>query len=189
MKNLSSFFRFGLLGTGLVALATVFAGCSTCKPGGGPGKPLAYDLHVNLSPALKDSSVVADVIPANEYDLARLRTYSINQYWQPDDSMRQGLNKVTFSFVSGQDLNREIKATDPRWQKWIKSGAQYLVIVADLPGVYQDLPGSQDPRRQILPICKCYWPAGTKDLVVNVQSSGVSVMSAPRVGMSLPPGW
>jgi hypothetical protein len=189
MKTLSSFFRCGLLGTVLVGLAIVFGGCSTCKPGGGPGKPLAYNLHVNLSPTLKESSVVVDVIPANEYDLERLRTYSINKYWEAADPMREDLAKVSFSFVSGNDLNCEIKAADPRWQKWIKSGAQYLVVIADLPGVYQDQPGSQDPRRQILPICKCYWPSGTKDLMVAVQTSGVRVVTAPRLGQSLPPGW
>lgn len=189
MKILSSCFRFGLLATGLVGLALVFAGCSTCKPGGSPGKPLAYNLHIKLSSALKESSVVVDVIPADEYDLERLRTYSINKYWQADDPMRKDLTKVSFSFVSGNHLDREIKATDPRWKKWIKSGAQYLVIIADLPGVYQDRSGSQDPRRQMLPICRCYWPSGTKDLTVEVQASGVRVVTPPRVGQSLPPGW
>lgn len=189
MKTLSSFFRFGLLGTGLVGLAIIFAGCNTCKPGGSPGKPREYNLHVNLSPSLKESSVVVDLIPANAYDLERLRTCSVNKFWQADDPMRKDLTRVSFSFVSGNNLGREIKASDPRWEKWINSGAQYLVLIADLPGVYQDRPGNQDPRRQILPICRCYWPSGTKDLVVDVQASGLRVVTPPRVGQSLPPGW
>lgn len=179
----------------LVALALAggsvfFSGCSSCKPGSGPGKPQAYNLHVNLGQSLKESSVVVDVIPANAYDLQRLRTYSINKYWQAGDPMRADLPKVSFSFVSGKELKRELKATDPKWKKWTKSGVQYLVILADLPGVYQaGMSGSQDPRRQILPICQCYWPPKTKDLTVEVQASGVRVLTPPRLGQALPTGW
>ena len=124
---------------------------------------------------------MVDVIPVNTYDLERLKSYSINKYWQAGDPMRQDLPKVSFSFVSGNNLDRELKATDPKWQQWTKSGVQYLVIIADLPGVYQDgLTGSQDPRRQILPICKCYWPSKTKDLVVEVQASGVRIVTSAQ---------
>src|SRR5208337_1876229 len=141
-----------------------------------PGKPRAYNLHINLDPALKDSSVEVDVIAVNSYDLERLKSYSVNKYWQAGDSMRQDLPKLSFSFVSGNDYQRVFKSKDPKWQQWTKSGVQYLVVLADLPGVYKDgMTGSQDPRRQLLPICECYWPSGTKDLVVEVQASGVRI--------------
>jgi len=190
MKAFSSFFRLGLIGSGLVGLVIIFAGCSSCKPGGPPGKPEAYNLHIRLDTALKDSSVEVEVIGVNSYDLERLKTYSINKYWQAGDPMRADLPKISFSFLSGNDLDRVFKATDPKWKQWAKSGVQYLVILADLPGVFQDgMIGSQDPRRQILPICQCYWPSGTKDLVVEIQSSGVRIITPPRPGQTLPPGW
>ena len=190
MKALSSFLRPGLLGSCLVGLVVLFAGCSSCKPGGPPGKPEAYNLHVTLDKALKDSSVEVDVIPVSTSDLERLKTYSVNKYWQAGDSMRADLPKISFSFVSGNDLDHVLKATDPKWQQWTKSGTQYLVILADLPGVYQDgMIGSQDARRQLLPICQCYWPSRTKELAVDVQASGVRITTPPRPGQTLPPGW
>ena len=190
MKAFSSFFRLGLIGASLVGLVVVFAGCNSCKPGGGPGKSQAYNLHVTLDKALKDSSVEVDVMAVNSYDLERLKTYSLNKYWQAGDPMRADLPKTSFSFLSGNDLERVLKATDPKWQQWTKSGVQYLVILADLPGVYQEgMTGSQDPRRQILPICECYWPPKTKDILVEVQASGVRIITPPRPGQTLPPGW
>jgi hypothetical protein len=173
-----------------VAVAGLFAGCSSCKPGKGPGKPQAYNLHINLGQSLKDSSVVVDLIAANPYDVERLKTYSVNKYWQPGDALRRDLPKMDFSFVSGTNLNRTLNIHNGVWNQWFKSGVQYLVVMADLPGVYEEgKAGSQDPRRQIVPVCKCYWPSGTKDLTVEVQASGVRVVTAPRLGQTLPPGW
>lgn len=168
----------------------LFSGCSSCKPGSGPGKPQARNLQINLGESLKDSSVVVDVIAANPSDLERLKTYSVNKYWSPGDPLRRDLPKVSFSFVSGEKLDRALNMTNAVWKAWIKSGVQYLVVVADLPGVYQgDKPGSQDPRRQLVPICECYWPPKTKVLKVEVQASGVRVVTAPRLGQTLPSGW
>jgi hypothetical protein len=172
------------------AVATLFsAGCSSCKPGV-PGKPQAYNLQIKLGNTLKDSSVVVDVIAANQYDLERLKTYSINKYWSPGDSLRTDIPKTSFSFVSGKDLDSTLARTNVLWTQWKNAGVQYLVVVADLPGVFEEGKiGSQDPRRQLLPICNCYWPAKTKDLTVEVQASGVRIITPPRLGQTLPPGW
>jgi hypothetical protein len=171
-------------------LAVFISGCSSCKPGKGPGKPRAYDLNIHLGDTLKDSSVVVDVIAANVYDVERLKTYNMNKFWQPGDAMRADLSKVEFSFVSGADLSRTLARTNTLWKKWASSGVQYLVVLADLPGVYEDgKSGSQDPRRQIVPICECYWPPKTKNLDIAIQASGVRVETAPRLGQTLPPGW
>lgn len=165
-------------------------GCASCKPGGNPGPPLAYNLQIQLSDSLKDSSVIVDVIGAGPLDLERLRTYSVNKYWKPGDSLRTDLPQASFNFVAAEKLTQTLNASDPKWKQWISSGTQYLVVIADLPGVFEDgKPGSQDQRRQIVPICKCYWPDKTKELVIRVQPSGVSVASAPRPGQVLPPGW
>lgn len=180
---------FLLIALAMTGASFLFEGCSSCKPGE-PGKPQAYNLNVNLGDTLKDSSVVVDVIAANQYDLERLKTYSVNKYWSPGDSMRIDIPKTSFSFVSGAQLKQTLPATNSLWAKWKDSGVQYLVVMADLPGVFEEgKTGSQDPRRQLLPICECYWPSKTEDLTIEVQASGVRVITAPRVGQTLPPGW
>lgn len=190
MKSHFSFSHGWFAAAVLAAVALAETGCSSCKPGGGPGKPEAFNLQVNLGDSLKDSSVVVDLIAANAYDLERLKTYSVNKYWKPGDPMRQDLPKVSFSFVSGDKLDRSLPATDPKWKTWMTTGVQYLVVIADLPGVFEEgKNGSEDPRRQIVPICKCYWPSGTEGLAIEIQASGVRVLTAPRLGQALPPGW
>jgi hypothetical protein len=182
-------FRAGWLAALIVAGGTMFL-CGCACSSGKLGSPRAYNLKIKLGDPLKDSSVVVDVIAANTSDLERLKTYSINKYWKAGDPLRHDLPKTTFSFVSGEKLDRSLDNTNALWKQWKAAGVQYLVVIADLPGVYDDgKTGSQDPRRQLLPICKCYWKSGTKDLPVDVQASGVRTTAAPRPGQTLPSGW
>lgn len=172
------------------AVGVILAGCATCKPGGDPGRPQAYTLKVRLGDSLKNSSVVVDVISATPSELERLKTYSVNKYWKPNDPVRAGANKKSYSFVSGDKLEQTLPATDGAWKQWIGSGAQYLVVIADLPGVFDEGKiGSQDPRRQLVPMCKCYWEDGSKEVAVEVQAGGVRVVTPFRPGWSLPAGW
>ena len=191
MKARSSFGGGWRLALMVAGMAVLLSGCSLlnpCKPGK-PGKPQAYNLHIKLDPALKDSSVVVDVLPANQYNLEKLKNYSMTKYWKKGDPLRQDTPKVTFSFVSSDKLEQNLPATDPKWKDWVNTSVQYLVIVADLPGVIDDKAGSPDPRRQILPICRCYWDSDVKDLTVEIQKSGVHIATAPRPDQPLPAGW
>jgi hypothetical protein len=177
---------------GLSTAAYLLAGCGTCKPGKGPGPVMAYNLQVKLGATLEHASVFVHVIPANPSDLERLRTYSLNKYWRPGDALNRDLPKHVFNFVDSKQLAQTLASTDPEWTTWKNSGAQYLVVYADLPNVFEEgKPGTQDPRRQIIPICECYWPPKTKDLEIEVQASGVRLITAPasQPGQPLPPGW
>jgi hypothetical protein len=192
MKFVNSFGRCLLAALIAAGLAFGLTGCSLfgiCSSGD-PGKPKAYNVQINLGSQLKDSSVVVDLIAANPSDLEALKTYSINKYWTPGNRMRNDAMKVSFSFVGGKETSNTLSRTNGVWKQWIGMGAQYLVVVADLPGVFDDgKVGTEDPRRQILPICKCYWPSGTKAIDVEVQPSRVRVVTAPSPGQTLPPGW
>jgi hypothetical protein len=171
----------------MVAGATVLVGCSTCKPGGPPGPPQAYNLTISPGESLKDSSVLVDVVGINQSELPKWQDYSIRDYFKPGDPVRQDAAKFTAEFVPGKQAPAVLKKTDPLWSRWSKSGAQYLVLIADLPGVYKEgKSGSQDPRRQLIPLCQCYWPDKTTDLNVRIQAGGVSLVTVPREGWTLP---
>lgn len=174
-------FLFGRCGWAAFLTAGLSAGltgCASCKPGD-PGKPKAYAVQIKLDDNLKDKSVFVDVIAANASDLETLRTYSVEKYWTPNNRFRQDQQKVPFSFVGGS-LSSELYATDERWKSWLNAGIRYLVVIAFLPDVHDDKPGLQDTRRQILPICNCYWPSGTTNLQVEVQPSRVRIATIPR---------
>lgn len=176
-----------LLLTSLVLTGVSLVGCSSCKPSGPPGPPQAYNTKITPGESLKDSSVVVDVVGINQSELPKWQSYSIRDYFKPGDPVRQDAAKFTAEFVPGKQTPAVLKKNDPLWERWTKSGAQYLVVIADLPGVYKEgKSGSQDPRRQLIPLCKCYWPDKTADLEVRIQAGGVSLVTAPREGWTLP---
>ena len=172
----------------LAVVAAFAAGCSSCKPGSPPGPALSYDLQITPGESLKGSSVVVDVVGINQSEIQKWQTYSLRKYWKPADPLRQDATKFTVSFLPGDQSPSLLTKTNQIWGKWLKSGVQYLVVVADLPGVYDEGKiGSQDPRRQMIPICKCYWPDKTQKLDFKVQAGGVTVNTMPREGWLLPP--
>jgi hypothetical protein len=175
----SSFARWFPLPAAMAAVAVFFSGCSSCKPGK-PGKPIAYHVTVNLDQSLQQGSVVVDVIAVNPAGLPRWEAYSLNKYWKEGDPLRADADKVTFSFVSGQTLTNSLGKLDARWNKWLAQGATHLVVLADLPGGRVDKPGTQDERRQIVTLDPCHWPKKTTNLMVQVQRSGINVLTPPR---------
>lgn len=148
---------------------------------------MSYNVKLNPGESLKDSSVVVDVVGINQSELPKWQSYSIKNYFKQGDPVRQDAQKFTADFVPGHQTTVVLKKNDPLWDKWLKSGAQYLVVVADIPGFYPEgKSGSQDPRRQLIPMCQCFWPDKTADLEVKVQAGGVSLVTPPREGWTLP---
>ena len=84
------------------------------------------------------------------------------------------------SFVSGKSLTNELGKLDAKWNKWLAQGASHLVVLADQPGARQDKPGTQDERRQIIALDPCHWPNRTTNLTIQVQRSGINVLTPPR---------
>ena len=155
------------------------SGCSSCKPGK-LAKPKAYHVTVSLDASLQQGSVVVDVIAVSPAGLPRWENYSVNNYWKEGDVMRADADKFSMSFVSGKSLTNELGRADAKWGKWLAQGATHLVVLADLPGGRADKPGTQDERRQIVPLDPCHWPNKTTNLVMHVQRSGINVLTPPR---------
>ncbi len=172
----------------VAAAVLLFAnGCSGCKPGAGGGAARGYNLSLVPGASLKDSSVVVDIIGIQQSELQLLQTYSLKKYFKPGDTVRIDLVKTNVTFLPDKQTTFVLKRDDPLWDKWLAQGVQYVVLIADLPGVYEEgKNGSQDPRRQLIPICKCYWPSGTKDLTAEIRAGGVRVVTVPREGQTLP---
>ena len=162
-----------------VLLATMLAGCGSCKPGK-PGPIGRYAIEVDLDQSLKTGSVLVDLVGANPSTLPRWEAYDMGKYWKQGDPMRRDANKVVLNFVSGQALSNSVAKTDPQWDKWKAEGVTHVLVLADLPGAQTSRPGNQDARRQILPLDQCNWVDNPKTLKVLVQRSGIVVLTAAR---------
>jgi hypothetical protein len=164
-----------LLGAGLLA-----SGCAHCKPGV-PGPNIKYNVRVNLDPSLNDASVAVDIVGATPMTRPRWEDYSMTKYWQPQDEMRQGADKISFVMGSGGTTTKTIGMDDPKWKDWLAGGVTHILVLGDLPGGFEDKAGPLDARRQVLPLDQCAWPDGTTTLVVNIKRSGLEVQTAPRI--------
>jgi hypothetical protein len=159
-----------------LAAALFLASCATLP------KPQAYNIKVTLDPAMIGNSFQVDLIGANKVsDLPKWESYSVNEYWQPENVVRRDARKATLEFGRGRPDTQVFASTDPRWSEWLATGALYLVVIADLPGSWTDRPGNADPRRVILPLDKVEWGKNTDTIEFRIQSSGVSLLTPKKL--------
>lgn len=154
----------------------LFAACSTTPT------PSRYTVNFTLDKALEGTSLQVDVIGANAVaDLPKWQAYSITEYWQPGNTTRRDADKATLDFGRGKPLVQTLASTDPQWNEWLRTGALYMVVIADLPGVAADKQGNADPRRLILPLDKAAWPHGNKGAIeVLIQESGLRLLTPKK---------
>lgn len=162
----------------LVSALAFFAGCKLLPKSTKPGD---YDVRFQLDAALAGSSIQIDIVGANALsDLPKWESYSVNDYWKPGDAMRRDALKAIISFGRGKESVQSLSMQDEIWRTWLRSGATYLVIVADLPGGgFVDRTGNADPRRLILPLSRGEWGKDTREIRILVQESGMRLLT-PR---------
>jgi len=155
-------------------VSLVLGGCASTP------HPKAYAVRVTLDSPLIGTSVQVDLVGVNELaDLPKWQTYSVTQYWQPDNAFRRDAQKYTMQFNRGTPTTQVLLANDGHWAQWLGTGASQLVIVADLPGAVADQMGNADPRRLILPLDRGAWGRGVETIEILVQESGLRLMT-PR---------
>jgi len=143
-------------------------------------KPRAFDVKLTIDKPLASTSLQVDLIGANTLaDLPKWSTYSVTEYWQPDNTQRRDASKITFQFGRGLSTTVAISREDPRWQSWLKSGVAHLVIMADLPGAATDQVGNADPRRLIIPLDKKLWKR-SDPLEIVIQEGGIKLLTKQK---------
>ena len=107
---------------------------------------------VNLqgSASVASSSVLVDVVgigPNNQ----GLKLLPVSKYWQGGSAQAKADAK-SFRFGPNSPQSYTIAPGDPIWKHWDAIGAKEVMVIADLPGVFPDLPGDSDARRKIYPV-------------------------------------
>lgn len=159
-----------------VAVLGLFAACASTPT------PSRYTVNFTLDKTLEGTSLQIDIIGANAVaDLPKWEAYSITEYWQPGNTTRRDADKATLEFGRGKPIVQTFASTDPKWNEWLRTGALYMVVIADLPGIAADKQGNADPRRLILPLDKAEWARGNKGAIdVLVQESGLRLLSPKK---------
>ena len=161
MKNKTSHhhpIRALAAGLGLLAAAFALTACNSAP------KPVAHTITLALDKSLENTSLQVDIIGANATsDLPKWESYSITEYWQPGNTTRRDTDRYTVDFGRGKPSSQMIGSIDAKWSRWLQTGATYVVVIADLPGIPSDQQGNADPRRLILPLDAAQWKKDKKD--------------------------
>lgn len=156
------------------ALAALFiAGCASSP------KPVAHEIKITVDKTLENTSLQIDLIGANAVsDIPKWESYSVTEYWQPGNATRRDTDRITLDYGRGKPAAQTVPSTDAKWKRWLGTGASYLVVIADLPGVSSDRGGAADPRRLIIPLDVNAWKKDKKaPLEILVQESGLRLLT------------
>ena len=136
---------------------------------------------MSVDPSLVGTSLRVDLIGANKLaDVPKWEAYSINEYWQPANGVRDDANKETMQFGRGHPETQSFTSDNPLWKGWLATGALYLIVIAELPGSWTDRPGNADPRRISLPLDKGEWPKNTGTIELTIQQSGIRLLTPKK---------
>ena len=119
---------------------SLLAGCSS---------PL-NTVNLQGSASVAAASVQVDVVGLNANNQT-LKAIPVPQYWRGTSAQYKADTK-SFRFGPNSPQTYTIAASDPIWKHWADTGATDVMVIADLPGVFADMPGDADQRRKIIPI-------------------------------------
>src|SRR5271170_2074659 len=164
----------------VIFTAVLFAGLAGCW-----GVLVDRDIQLNLGPSLQTDNqsagtIAVDLVGVNESDYQRWYNYSMTQYFSAGDLLRSDATKKTENFIPGSSATIVFAKDDPVWQQWQSEGDKYLFVLVQLPGIHQDLPGAQDPRRLILPLPKSSWSDSSNPIIIQIKDSGVVCETPPN---------
>ena len=143
-------------------------------------KPRAFEVNLTIDKPLESTSLQVDLVGANALaDLPKWTSYSVTEYWQPDNPQRRDASRITYQFGRGISNKITLSRDDVRWQPWLKGGVAYLVIMADLPGSAVDQNGNADSRRLIIPLDKKLWRRNDS-LEILIQEGGIRLQTKQK---------
>ena len=155
-------------------------GLTACSSG-----PIDRNAELTLGQSLQvknqsTSTIAVDLVGVNTTDYKRWYNYPMTRYFTAGDPLRLGAVKAAINFTPGSSARVVFSKHNPIWKQWKKNGDTYLFVLADLPGIHQDMPGPEDPRRLILPLKKSRWPSSANPIRILIKSSGVVCVTPPK---------
>lgn len=144
---------------------------------------IVYSRVVNViaSDPICNKSVEVHLVGVNRFEKDLWETMSMTDYWMPGNQLRKSAKEYTYVIQFGQGPCKEIlNKKDPIQDTWKKRKAEYLFVLADLPGVYTDGVGNADARRLRLPAAdSADWGWRKKQIDVKIEESNIVPLTVP----------
>ena len=136
-------------------------------------------INVTATGGICRKSVEVHLIGVNRYEKDRWETISMTNYWAPGNTLRKSTVNQSYTrvirFGESESCKFIIKANDPIWKTW--KNKKYLFVLADLPGIFEDLPGNADARRLRLPIDGDCWKG---DIEISIEPGNIVPLTIPE---------
>ena len=159
--------RYCVLGLPLLGLLT--GGCSSA-------------LSVVASDPICNKSVEVHLVGVNRFEKDLWETTSMTDYWTPGNQLRKSARQYTYVIQFGRGpCEASLDKKDPIRKAWKERKAEYLFVLADLPGVYADSVGNADPRRLCLPaVGSNRWGLRKKKIDIRIEESNIVSLTVPE---------
>lgn len=144
-------------------------------------KPREYNINVGYDPSTVESfrvfpSVEVDVVEANDALTKQLEQVDIDDYFDPDNTLRTAMRKRTFCFSEEDNADKKLLKDNPVWKTWLKKrGATHVVLLVNLP---RDGAKGPDMRKLVLPLTSDRWEGD--DIDVSIIPAGF-LLQTPMV--------
>lgn len=156
---------FGLLLIGLLA-----GGCSRA-------------VNVIAADDICKKSIEVHLVGVNRYEKDTWETMSMTDYWTPpENQLRKSAKAYTHVIKFGQGpCEIALAKNDPIRGIWKSRKVEYLFVLADLRGIFSDLPGNADARRLMLPAVGSEdWGRLTKTINIRIEGGNIVPLTIPK---------
>ena len=155
---------------GLLLICLLAGGCSRA-------------VNVIAADDICKKSIEVHLVGVNRYEKDTWETMSMTDYWTPpENQLRKSAKAYTHVIKFGQGPCEIVLAKKDSIQgAWKSRKAEYLFVLADLRGIFSDLPGNADARRLILPaVGSDDWGRLTKTINIRIEGGNIVPLTIPK---------
>jgi len=156
---------------GLLLVSLLAGGCSS------------RTVNIIAADDICKKSVEVHLVAVNRYEKDTWETMSMTDYWTPpENQLRKSAKAYTHVITFGQGpCEIVLDKKDPIQGIWKQRKAEYLFILADLRGIFSDLPGNADARRLSLPAVNSGdWGKLTKKINIRIEGGNIVPLTIPK---------
>jgi hypothetical protein len=155
-----------ILGALLLSLST--GGCS-------------QSVTVTASDSICKKSVEVHLVGVNRFEKDLWDTTSMTDYWTPGNQLRKSAEEYTYVIQFGRGpCEIVLDKKSPVLKAWKTRKAEYMFVLADLPGVFTDSAGNADPRRLRLPAPGSKRWGLQKKIDIKIEESNIVSLTVPK---------
>jgi len=158
---------------GCCVLGILLLGLST----GGCSQPVT----VAASDAICKKSVEVHLVGVNRFEKDLWDSTSMTDYWTPGSQLRNSAEEYTYVIQFGRGpCEIALDKKSPVLKAWKTRKAEYMFVLADLPGVFTDSAGNADARRLRLPaLGSKRWGMRKKKIDIRIEDSNIVSLTVP----------